>query len=1234
MIRIKQIITILLFCVVSNLHAVDWPMLRSNPNRTAASNLQLSDELYLSWIHHFSQREQTWDDQINNDRMRFDRLFEPIVIGKTLYIGFNDCDKVMAIDTESGEIKWTFFTDGPVRLPMAGNSDKIYFTSDDGFLYCLNAKSGNLIWKFLGTPSLKKIIGNKRLISMWPARGGVVLEDNRIYFAAGIWPFMGTFIYALNAETGQIIWKNDGTGSQYIRQPHWSPAFAGIAPQGSMAILDNKLLVSGGRSVPACFDKNTGKFEYFKFAEAQHQGGVYISAIDTFFFNHLAERDVALYNANTGLSKGKTHLGKYPTIDEKAIYYSGNSIKVSARSNPSKILFNIKVDASGDLIKSGNTLYCGGKNKITALQVNLNSKTHKIIWQKNIKGSFERLITADDKLFAITLDGKIMAFSIKQDNVKEFHHNPVKLQIAEKYHKKSLKILDNLNIQNGYALYYGIKNPDLLAAIVYNSNLNIIAIDPSVEKINLLRGKFDKAGLNGKRIHLLQGNPKTVNIPPYFAKATIIDGLKESNFENNLEYLENLYFSTRPYGGKIFIPLNSYQKHKFKEIANNSNLHGLKIIDIKNGLIISREGSLKDAGTWTHQYGNIQNTVKSDDKYVKLPMGILWFGGSSNMDVLPRHGHGPPEQIIGGKLIIQGINKFSARDVYTGQVLWKTKLDSLNTYGIYYNETHSFNSLKRSQTHAPGANSRGTNFVATMDKLYIVNEDKCYVLDMETGKKINTFKLSKKARWGYIGIYKNYLIGTSGIPDYKNMENRNEEEQKEYDKAPDWKKIMIRDFTNFNNVSSTKLFVMDRDTGELLWEKSAKYGFIHNGITAGHNILYCLDKFSPFFAKRFERRGMEYPTDYSLFALDIESGKTVWESNENIFGSWLSISEENNFLLQATRSSRDMISGEEGRRMILHNSKNGKIIWDKKLHYENPPIIHNNRIFTDKHAINLFTGELINVVNPITNEKNLWKYSRSYGCNYNIASEYLLTFRSAAAGFYDLNKMGGTGNFGGFKSSCTSNLIAADGVLNAPDYTRTCNCSYQNQTSLALIHMEDVEYWTTNDFEWSGEKINKIGINFGSAGDRIDDNNILWIDYPSIGGKSPEIPIHVIGKNVEYYRNHSSVITNIMPWVSSSGVKNFSKIQISLAEKNNKQDTYTIKLYFAELDQNTSSNFDISIQGNIVSRNINIIKESKGKNKTLIKEFNGITVNDLLEIEFHTINGTKSILSGIEIAKE
>ena len=56
--------------------------------------------------------------------------------------------------------------------------------------------------------------------------------------------------------------------------------------------------------------------------------------------------------------------------------------------------------------------------------------------------------------------------------------------------------------------------------------------------------------------------------------------------------------------------------------------------------IISRIGSLKGSSDWTHNYGNIANTVKSDDEIVKAPLGILWFGGNSNLDVLPRHGHG------------------------------------------------------------------------------------------------------------------------------------------------------------------------------------------------------------------------------------------------------------------------------------------------------------------------------------------------------------------------------------------------------------------------------------------------------------------------------------------------------------------------------------------------------------------------------------------------------------------
>ena len=96
------------------------------------------------------------------------------------------------------------------------------------------------------------------------------------------------------------------------------------------------------------------------------------------------------------------------------------------------------------------------------------------------------------------------------------------------------------------------------------------------------------------------------------------------------------------------------------------NLEQAEVSVSDHSVVVRRVGKLPGSDDWTHQHGDIANTVKSDDHRVKLPLGVLWFGGSSNLDVLPRHGHGPPEQVIGGRLFIEGMNSLSARDVYTG----------------------------------------------------------------------------------------------------------------------------------------------------------------------------------------------------------------------------------------------------------------------------------------------------------------------------------------------------------------------------------------------------------------------------------------------------------------------------------------------------------------------------------------------------------------------------------------
>ena len=65
------------------------------------------------------------------------------------------------------------------------------------------------------------------------------------------------------------------------------------------------------------------------------------------------------------------------------------------------------------------------------------------------------------------------------------------------------------------------------------------------------------------------------------------------------------------------------------------------------------------------------------------------------------------------------MNTLSARDVYTGRVLWKRKFGDLGVFDVYYDATYKNTPLdpKYNQDHIPGANARGTNFVVTHDRV-------------------------------------------------------------------------------------------------------------------------------------------------------------------------------------------------------------------------------------------------------------------------------------------------------------------------------------------------------------------------------------------------------------------------------------------------------------------------------------------------------------------------------------
>ena len=57
-----------------------------------------------------------------------------------------------AYDAATGRERWVFRTNGPVRLAPAVQKQSVCFGSDDGHLYCVDLKTGNLRWKHRAVP--------------------------------------------------------------------------------------------------------------------------------------------------------------------------------------------------------------------------------------------------------------------------------------------------------------------------------------------------------------------------------------------------------------------------------------------------------------------------------------------------------------------------------------------------------------------------------------------------------------------------------------------------------------------------------------------------------------------------------------------------------------------------------------------------------------------------------------------------------------------------------------------------------------------------------------------------------------------------------------------------------------------------------------------------------------------------------------------------------------------------
>ncbi len=1057
----------------NSLQGGDWSMYRADAARTGYSSEPLPDNLELRWVY----RNRTapvpaWPD---SSRITFDFAYQPIIVGNTVIFGSSAEDKVVAIDTESGKLQWTFFTGGPVRFAPVAWHDRIFVASDDGYLYAIKTEDGTLLWKHRGGSNERMCMGNERMISRWPARGGPVVIDDIVYYAAGIWPSDGIFLHALDARTGAVLWTNDSTGRLYMPQPHGGAnAHSGVTPQGYLLATNDRLFVPTGRAVPAAFRRSDGQFEYYRLQQNGSIGGARALVADRFVINagcFLTRENGALAaRAGRGVfgvspdgilrSTGKKLLA-YRWADIEKTGRKGNLIRYRGLEKYREIVLedesqerrhaeNVikKVPALRDLYRTevrfaeeyeNVSKQTGLERTLTQARPDIETLGYEVgpflatTYERRyevIGAAGEAVCGGPDILRVVDLDSSRLRWSHKVEG------NALGLAagnglLVASTSKGAIYCFGSSKGSHSHSAYGGRKASSPAARpgdIDYAKAAEEILESARIKSgicIDLGCGTGELALELVKQSQLyvigIDSNPAKVNRARrmlddagiYGSRVTIHAGdPRKTPYPRDVA---NLIISSQNLAGESGV-LDKVEIERLQRPYG-----GIVCLGTPGQLQVRRRGSLKGSGQWTHQNCDAANTLCSPDKIASGPLEMAWYRDGV-IEITDRHAQGPAPLSNRGYLVVEGVDGICAVDAYNGHTLWTYPIPGIlaDWDGVH---------------HDVGVGDTGSNFCLSDDAAFVRIGERCLKIELATGRKINEFKTpvstsAQDCNWGYIAYADGLLFGSV-------LNN-------EHTVSPRYEGIRLRN-------ESVLFFALDADTGRLKWQYKPQHSVRNNTIAIAGGRVYLIDRPialadritdpKPNGKHRPLLKAGEHPGGI-LIAMNARTGSVIWRNDNDIFGTQVAVSDKHNALLmyyQAVKHNFFKLPSEIGGRMAAFDVKTGIRLWDKKVEPKTRPLINEDVIYAEGGAWELKTGE------PVP-----WNFKRSYGCGQIAGSTNMLVFRSATLGYLDLKRNAGTENFGGIRPNCWFNAIVAGGLVLVPDGSSKCACSYQMRSWVAL----------------------------------------------------------------------------------------------------------------------------------------------------------------------------------------
>jgi outer membrane protein assembly factor BamB len=162
----------------------DWPYYRHDAERSAASPINLAEDVKMLWQVEVSPLDRgamtaTWDGDV------IDRITAPVCAGGVVYLARVDQGQVCALDAINGASRWMFQAASRIDTPPTIYRGLCLFGCNDGWLYAVRATDGKLAWRSRVAPLERRMVVTGQVESLWPVIGSVVAQHDLVYAAAG-----------------------------------------------------------------------------------------------------------------------------------------------------------------------------------------------------------------------------------------------------------------------------------------------------------------------------------------------------------------------------------------------------------------------------------------------------------------------------------------------------------------------------------------------------------------------------------------------------------------------------------------------------------------------------------------------------------------------------------------------------------------------------------------------------------------------------------------------------------------------------------------------------------------------------------------------------------------------------------------------------------------------------------------------------------------------------------------